>query len=233
MPGTGSDAAFARAAFAAPLARHGIDVVAVEPDPARVVGSYRDALDAAAERHGRILLGGISIGAAVAVDWAREHPLSSCAVLAALPPWTGAPDDAPAALSARITADSLRADGLAAVTDRMRSSSPAWLADTLSRSWRTHGAGLSGALDEAAAYVAPSLAQMRTLNVPVAIAAATDDAVHPLAVAHAWADALPRAVVHTLSLDDLAVDAAALGRTCLAAWDELAGAQSTGRAAGD
>ncbi|NLG55767.1 MAG: alpha/beta hydrolase [Rhodococcus sp.] len=218
MPGTGSDAAFVREAFTAPLARVGVTLIAPEPDPHRVVASYLDALDAAAEQHGQIVLGGVSLGAAVAVNWARTRPEATIAVLAALPPWTGAAEQAPAALSARYTADALRTDGLAEVTARMQASSPPWLARTLTRSWATHGDGLADALEEAAAYIAPTTSELRDVTAPVAIAAAGDDAVHPAAVAEEWATALPRVHVQTLSLSDLATHPSALGHACVDAW---------------
>lgn len=221
LPGTGSDAAFIRDAFTAPLARYGYDLIAIEPDPYRVVGSYLDALDDAAQRWGRILVGGVSIGAAVAIEWARTHPAGAAGVLAALPPWTGEPHDAPAALSARYTAKALHDDGLAAVTERMRASSPTWLADTLTRSWATHGEGLPAALAEAAAYIAPTTNQLREVTAAVGIAAADDDAVHPARVAQTWAQTLPTAAIETLSLNDLAVDPAALGRAAVTAFARL------------
>ena len=86
----------------------GMTVVAVEPDPRGIVASYHAALDAAAA-DGPIAVGGISIGAAVALRWARRNPARAAFVLAALPPWTGASNGAPAAHSARYTATSLRA----------------------------------------------------------------------------------------------------------------------------
>jgi len=86
LPGTGSDADFVARAFTKPLTCRGVRTAAVEPDPRRVVGSYVDALDAAAAQHGRILVGGVSIGAAVALQWAGSHPDHVAGILAAVPP---------------------------------------------------------------------------------------------------------------------------------------------------
>ncbi|QBJ98271.1 alpha/beta hydrolase [Rhodococcus sp. ABRD24] len=223
LPGTGSDADFADRAFNAPLAQVGVQTIAVEPDPRRVVDSYREAMERAARTHGRILVGGVSIGAAVALSWAAENPDRVGAVMAALPPWTGSPRDAPAAASARFTATQLRAHGLDAVTSDMTASSPAWLADELSRSWRSQWPDLPAALDEAAGYHALDEAALARIRTPVGIAAAVDDAVHPITVAEQWAAMLPNAELSTLELREIGADPGVLGRACLAALDRLRG----------
>lgn len=220
LPGTGSDAEFADRAFRAALTQVGVETIAVEPDPRRVVDSYRDAMDRAAAR-GPIIVGGVSIGAAVALEWAAEHPGRVVAVLAALPAWTGSPVDAPAAASAVFTATQLRAHGLDAVTAEMTASSPPWLADELTRSWRAQWPDLPSALEEAAAYHAPDADTLARIPVPVGIAAAVDDAVHPLTVAKEWASALLRAQMSELTLDEIGADPGTLGRGCLAALDRI------------
>ncbi|MFD4294831.1 alpha/beta fold hydrolase [Rhodococcus sp. NPDC058505] len=217
LPGTGSDADFAARAFTAALSQAGVRVIAVDPDPRRVVDSYWDALNAAAARHHRILAAGISIGAAVALDWAAQHPGSAAGVLAALPAWTGDPRDAPAAASAAFTAQRLRADGLEAVIEEMVASSPGWLGIELARSWRSQWPHLPRALDEAARYDALTEDRLAGTPVPVGICAAVDDAVHPIAVARQWVGVLPHAALETVTLDDVGADPAALGRGCLAA----------------
>ena len=111
LPGTGSDDDYLRRVFAGPLERAEATLIAVQPDPDNLLAGYLDALESAAA-DGPIAVGGVSIGAAVAACWALAHPDRTIAVLAVLPPWTGAPADAPAALSARHTAAMLRRDGL-------------------------------------------------------------------------------------------------------------------------
>ena len=140
LPGTGSDDDYLRRVFAGPLERAEATLLAVQPDPDNLLAGYLDALESAAA-DGPIAVGGVSIGAAVAACWALAHPDRTIAVLAVLPPWTGAPADAPAALSARHTAAMLRRDGLESVTAAMRASSPGWLADELARSWRRQWPG--------------------------------------------------------------------------------------------
>lgn len=219
LPGTGSDAHFVDRVFREPLRSRGIDIVAVEPDPRGVVDSYVRAMDAAARR-GPVLVGGVSIGAAVALEWAANHPDLAVGVLAALPAWTGDPRSAPAAASARWTASELRTHGLEAVTAAMAASSPAWLATELTRSWKAQWPDLPSALEEAAGVHALDVDGLRALQVPVGVAAAVDDAVHPLETGRQWAREIPRAALATLSLADIGADPTGLGGSCLAALDE-------------
>lgn len=223
LPGTGSDDDYVYRVFSGPLHDAGAVVIAPPPQPARLVGGYREALDDAA-REGPIALGGVSIGAAVAAAWALAHPGHAVALLAALPPWTGEPDNAPAALAAQETAHQLRRDGLATATAAMRASSPAWLADELTRSWLGQWPALPDAMDEAAAYVAPSSPQLERLTAPMGVVAATDDPIHPLEVALEWVSAAPRAALRVVTLDEFGPDPAVLGAACLAALDDAGGA---------
>ncbi|GBG35836.1 hypothetical protein [Mycobacterium montefiorense] len=216
LPGTGSDDVYVNRAFSGPLRNAGARLVTPAPRPDRLVDGYLSALDDAA-RDGRIAVGGISIGAAVAAAWALAHPGQTVAVLAALPAWAGAPGSAPAALAARYSASQLRADGLAATTAQMRASSPAWLAEELTRSWLAQWPLLPDAMDEAAAYVAPSCDELHKLAAPLGVAAAVDDPIHPLQAGVDWVAAAPRAGLRTVTLDQIGADSAALGAACLAA----------------
>jgi pimeloyl-ACP methyl ester carboxylesterase len=222
LPGTGSDDDYVYRAFAGPLHGVGAVVTTPAPQPARLVASYLEALDDAA-RQGPIVVGGVSIGAAVTAAWALAHPGHAVAVLAALPPWTGAAQSAPAALSARHTAHQLRTEGLVATIAQMRASSPAWLADELTRSWLGQWPELPDAMEEAAGYLAPSIAELERLSVPMGVVGASDDPIHPLEVALEWVSAAPRAALRTVRLDDFGPDPAVLGAACLAALDEAAG----------
>jgi pimeloyl-ACP methyl ester carboxylesterase len=226
LPGSGSDARFVRSTFGPALAARGVALDAVAPRPgADVVAGYRAALDAAAGRPGAFLVGGISLGAHVAAAWAAERaPTGLAGVLLALPAWTGAPDDAPAAAAATATAAQVRAGGLAAAVAAARAGAPSWLADELARAWAGYGAGLADALDAAAAHPAPDLVTLGSLAVPVGVVAVVDDPVHPLVTARAWAQALPRAAIRTTTLAALGADPAVLGRAALLAWQEAAGA---------
>ena len=186
------------------------------PEPERLVDGYQSALDNAA-RTGPIAVGGVSIGAAVAVAWALAHPSRVVGVLAALPAWTGAPNDAPAALAAQHSAHELRRDGLASAIAQMRAGSPAWLADELTRSWVGQWPMLPDAIEEAASYIAPTCDELTTLTVPLGVAAATDDPIHPVEVAFEWVAAAPRAALRTVTLDEMGADPGVLGAACVGA----------------
>jgi pimeloyl-ACP methyl ester carboxylesterase len=157
----------------------------------------------------------------LATRWALAHPERTAAVLAVLPPWSGEPGDAPAALSARHTAAQLRRDGLAATTAAMRTSSPPWLADELARSWGRQWPALPEAMEQAAACVAPTRAELSGLEVPLAVVAADDDPVHPAAVAADWAAWAPRAALRRIRLREFGPNPALLGRACLDALGEI------------
>ncbi|WP_144206390.1 alpha/beta hydrolase [Mycobacterium tilburgii] len=216
LPGTGSDDAYVDRAFSGPLRAAGARPLTPVSRPDRLIDVYLSALDEAA-RAGRIAVGGISIGAAVAAAWALENPGHAVAVLAALPAWAGAPEAAPAALAARYSATALRVDGLAATTAQMHASSPSWLAEELTRSWRAQWPSLPDAMDEAAAYVAPSCDELHSLTAPLGVVAAVDDPIHPLQVGVDWVAAAPRAALRTVTLDQIGADSATLGAACLAA----------------
>ncbi len=216
LPGTGSDDDYVRRAFAGPLRQVGALLAAPPPRPDRLIDGYVAALEDAA-RGGPIAVGGVSIGAAVAIRWALAHPGRTVAVLAALPAWSGAPGEAPAALAARYSASRLRADGLAATTAQMRETSPPWLADELTRSWHAQWPSLPDAMDEAAAYVAPGRTELARLSAPLGVAAAVDDTIHPMQVAVDWVAAAPRAALRTVTLDEMGAKPEALGAACLAA----------------
>jgi pimeloyl-ACP methyl ester carboxylesterase len=216
LPGTGSDHDYITRAFSAPLREAGARLVAPQPQPHQLIDGYLSALDGAA-RHGPIGVGGVSIGAAVAAAWALQHPDRAVAVLAALPAWTGAPGEAVAALAARHSAQQLRQDGLAATTSQMRASSPPWLADELTRSWRGQWPHLPDAMEQASSYVAPTRTDLAHLAVPMGVAAAADDPIHPLDIGLEWAAAAPHSALRTVTLDQIGADPTALGAACLAA----------------
>ena len=207
LPGTGSDEDYLQRAFASPLEQAGAIVVAVPPRPDHLVSGYLQALDEAAAA-GPIAVGGVSIGAAVATRWALANPDRVVAVLAVLPPWTG---------TSRHTAALLRRDGLAATTAAMRSSSPPWLADELARSWSRQWPALPDAMDEAAGYAGPTAAELGRLARPMGVVGASDDPIHPIAVAQQWAAAVPRASLVTVTLERFGPNPAALGVAAVAA----------------
>ncbi|ORA31334.1 alpha/beta fold hydrolase [Mycobacterium aquaticum] len=219
LPGTGSDDDYVYRAFSDALHEVGALLVTPSPQPHRLVDGYREALDDAA-RSGPIAVGGVSIGAVVATAWALAHPGRAVAVLAALPPWTGSPENAPAALLARQSAQLLRREGLAATVAQMRASSPPWLADELTRSWVGQWPTLPDAMEEAAGHTAPDCADLERLTVPLGVVVATDDPVHPAEVGFEWVSAAPRAALRTVTLEEMGAKTGVVGAACVAALQE-------------
>ncbi|NMN99950.1 alpha/beta hydrolase [Gordonia sp. TBRC 11910] len=227
MPGTGSDADYVMRAFGSAATTLGVELVALEPTT-DLAGGYLAALDAAAAHYGPILVGGVSIGASIVTSWALRNAATCAGVLAALPPWSGPPAGSIASVSAAATAAAMRADGLEATIATMTAGSPEWLSAELTRSWRRLYPDLLAQLDAAASFVGPTLAELGTLAVPLAITASTDDLIHPIDVARQWAAAAPRSVLYELPLHTWGVDAALLGDTCARGWLELTGTTASG-----
>ena len=125
-------------------------MVTPPPQPDRLIDGYVSELDNAA-RPAPIVVGGVSIGAAVAADWALAHPGHAQSRY-----WPrcrrgpGSPESAPAALAAGTRRACCAATGWCRPPSQMRASSPPWLADELTRSWvgsmavaaRRHGGGV-------------------------------------------------------------------------------------------
>ena len=218
LPGSGSDEVFLGRVFTAALAAAGVRSVTVRPDPAAVVASGRRALDEAAAEPGPLLVGGVSLGAAVAAGWALEHPGRVSGLLLALPAWWGAPGAAPAAVLATQTANRLRAGGVDGALAEVDAGAPPWLAAELRRAWTRQGPHLAAALDEAAAHVAPTVTELAGVDVPIGVAAAVDDPVHPLAVAEQLVARAPGAQLERLTLAELGADPGSLGRATVRAW---------------
>jgi pimeloyl-ACP methyl ester carboxylesterase len=218
LPGTASDEVFVSSVFAGPLAAVGLDLLAVPPRPGKdLVSDHLAALDLAGE-DGPIVVGGVSLGAHLAAEWALLHPDRCAGVLLAMPAWHGPGGDAPAAVAARTGADTVDALGVEATLAVATEGVAPWLADELRRAWRRHGEGLAPSLRAAAGHPAPDRAQLTRLRVPAGVAACTDDPVHPLAVARSWAAALPFASLGTTTLTALGADREALGRATILAW---------------
>jgi pimeloyl-ACP methyl ester carboxylesterase len=226
LPGTGSDDVFVRSVFEVPLAAVGVRAVTPAPMPGpKLAEAGLAALDACAEP---VLVGGISFGAHLAVEWALRNPTRCAGVLLALPGWHGEPGDAPGAVSARLAASSVRSHGVEGALATAVDGVPDWLAQELTRSWRGYGPGLADSLDAAAGRPAPSQAEQAARAVPAGIAACVDDPVHPAEIAAEWAEALPRAVVRTTRLAIVGVDPEALGRAAVLAWLHAGGRPQPG-----
>lgn len=221
LPGSGSDEVFLRAVFAPALATLGVELVAAVPAPSNVVRAGLQAVDRAAAQPGPLLVGGISLGAAVAASWALAHRGRTEGLLLVMPAWWGDPTGSPAAASARGSAAALRRDGLTRVLAAVASSAPRWVSDELARAWGRYGGGdpvaLAAALETAAGYVAPTEAELAGLDVPVGLVAVTDDPLHPPAVALRATGVLPRAACEQLRLSEVGADPAAAGHAAVRA----------------
>ncbi|HEX5493121.1 MAG TPA: alpha/beta hydrolase [Mycobacteriales bacterium] len=220
LPGTGSTADFVTRAFGPALDAAGLALASADPDPGpRVVHAAFGALDEAAARYDVRLVGGVSLGAQVAVRWAarrtaRRTPLDG--LLLALPAWTGRPG-AVAAASTR-AAGRLRADGLADTLADIRRRAVPWVAEEVIRAWPRYGGALADTLDAAASSPGPDRSELRGIGVPVGLVAFVDDPLHPADVAERWHATLARSSLRRLALADCAPGPAALGHATVAAW---------------
>lgn len=218
LPGTGSDEVFVRSAFCGPVTALGLRMYAPTPRWGRdLVAGYLAELDAAAAQ-GPILVGGISLGAQVAAAWAVRNRARCAGLLVAMPAWCGAPDAAPAARLATVSAQLVVDHGVEEAIRIACHGVPDWLGAELTRSWRRYGAGLAASLAAAAHEPAPAAEELRGLDVPAGVGCCTDDPVHPVAVAEQWAAALPTAALRKTTLDAVGADAAALGRAAVLAY---------------
>ncbi|MCR5976302.1 alpha/beta hydrolase [Gordonia jinghuaiqii] len=221
IPGTGSDADHVTRAFGAAATSLGVDLIALDP-ASPLVERHVESLEQAAAGHRSILVGGVSIGAAIALEWALCRGGTGCAgVFAALPAWSGDAATAVAAGSARATAEALDRDGLEATVAAMAASSPDWLAEELARSWRRLHPDLVDQLRDAARHRSPTPSEIAGLAVPLAIVAAIDDPIHPIDVAREWHAAAPRSTLIELTLDEWGRDPALLGNSCAAGYAGL------------
>ncbi|MDL9947733.1 alpha/beta fold hydrolase [Gordonia sp. ABSL11-1] len=220
MPGTGSDADYVRRAFGPAADESGLTLVALEPSE-RLVADHLRRLDELADVYGPPVVGGVSIGAAIALAWALQNPCGG--VWAALPAWTGDPATAPAAWSATATARALQSDGLEHTIAMMSATSPPWLAAELGRSWRALHPRLLDQLAEAASFRAPGLDDIATLTAPIAVTIAVDDPVHPGQVGRDWATAAPRSSLTEVGLEDWGNDPSILGFACARGWSAMRG----------
>jgi pimeloyl-ACP methyl ester carboxylesterase len=235
MPGSGSDEVFVAAAFTRPLGALGLRLVAPRPAPgASVVAGYLEAFDTAlesdpepdprsgAEPGAGVIVGGVSLGAQVAVCWAADRAARGlrgpAGLLLALPAWTGEPGDAPAAVAARATSEALRRDGLVATVADARANTPEWLGAELARAWTRHGDALAESFETTARTPGPTREQLAGLRVPVGLVGLLDDPVHPIDVARHWQALLPRAALVTTTLTAMGRDPETLGRAAALAW---------------
>jgi len=141
-------------------------------------------------------------------------PIELDGLVLALPAWTGAPGAVAAATAA--SADLVERLGTAAAL-AAAGTAVGWVAAELATAWPAYGDGLAASLRAAAAAPGPTLAELAALPVPAGLVTFAGDPLHPAAVAHEWAAAMPRATVRELPLVAPAADRSVLATTALAA----------------
>jgi pimeloyl-ACP methyl ester carboxylesterase len=188
------------------------DVTTVVVDARGPVDDVVRRLRAAAAASGSevVLAAGVSLGAHAVALWSLEGGLAD-ALLLVMPAWSGAPDDVAALTSS--TADAIEARGRDSVLEEVRALAPDdWVVRELAEGWATYtDAELAAALRSAGVSRAPTRSQLTRLVAPAAVVALADDPMHPEAVAHAWAAAIPRAALETVPRDAPGHDIGALG----------------------
>jgi pimeloyl-ACP methyl ester carboxylesterase len=226
--GVGSSARFLAAAFAAPVLRAGHRLVVYDlrghgaSSPARRPCDHHldvhasDLGAVAASVQGPVaVVGGVSLGAHAAVR-AVTGGTRANAVLACLPAWLGfAPvgDGPHAATAARIAREGI---GPTIAALRADDALAPWLRATLLADYPRHDPGsLEAALCALDGAEAPSVAELRALELPLAVIGWPDDPGHPLAVARRWSDLAPRSALATVTIASLEGQLSRLGRAAV------------------
>ena len=176
---------------------------ASEPDPAPSIASFADDVAALIETlPGPVVLGGISMGAAIATRLAVQRPDLVRALVLVRPAWVT--DAAPANMApnaevgdllSRLPAEDARATFAASATARrLAQAAPDNLASLIGFFDRVPQDGTARLLTRISAD-GPGItpADLRALRVPALICATTEDAVHPAAHAEALASLIPAA----------------------------------------
>ena len=204
--GAGSSADFVRRAFAAPLAEVGYDVVSWDrrTPVESAAGEFADLV----ARSSATLVGGVSVGAILAIGYAIAHPQLD-GMLVALPP--------PPPSTSETDADS--PGDLAEFIGRATRDAVPWVADEIRAAWPAYGLdGLLRELRSAAVANPPAAEELAACQPPVGVVALADDPVHPAAVAEAWRQAMPHAALETVQLHEPAAGVSVIGAAAVRAW---------------
>lgn len=167
---------------------------------------------------GPVAVGGVSAGGHAAVAAVARGAVTVDRAVAALPAWTGraVPGEGPhAAVAAEV-----REHGVAGMVARLRGEDglEPWLRRVLLRDLPAGDTtSVEAALVALDGGLAPTIAELRSLLVPLGVVGWPDDPGHPLAVAEQWAAAAPTATLVTTSIDATTTNQFALGDAMLAA----------------
>ena len=168
------------------------------------------------------IFAGISLGAHAVALWASRAQSQQPLVLA-LPAWTGPPNHV-AAMTTQ-TADQLQEKGIAAYLDDLSGATTAnhvWILDALQRSWGTADAQrLIRQLRTAGQSMAPTHGDLARVVQPTLVIGLTDDPMHPLDVARAWAQSLPRSELVAIKMADVQRCGSLATPSMKAAWQRL------------
>jgi pimeloyl-ACP methyl ester carboxylesterase len=188
------------------------------PDPVdHALPRHVADLAALVDATGARVVGGTSLGAHVAAAYAVSGAALDALLLAA-PGWLGAGAATAAAHAA--VAEEVAAIGAAATLARIAADPavPRWVVIELDRAWPAHHPeSLVAALRAVAADPAPGLDALANVTAPAGVVGLVDDPGHPFAAAEAYAAALRRGALESLTLGEWGERRAILGDAALAA----------------
>ena len=220
LHGAGSDGAFITAAFAAPLARAGYRLIALEDrtgDPELMAARLRTLLT---RRTDIAIVGGVSVGAHAAARWAAHDDRSGRldGLLFVMPAWTGS--DRVTATMTRAAAATLEQTGVHNELVRLRQDKELardWVMDELSRAWPLQADTLADSLLRTAQSRGPYVSELARITSPVGLVALDDDPLHPASVAVAWTRQLKHATLAHVPRHAPAHDRSVIGAAAITA----------------
>lgn len=179
-------------------------------DVVSVMNAFEHYAGPACDQGEHVVVGGISLGAHAAVRWAadrvRRGAVGPSLVIAALPAWTGPPNEV--AYANRHSAQEVRNRGIDGVLQSLSvvDGDATFLLPLLALGWQDYTSDmLAQALDRAATGDAPTPADLRAIDVPTIVASWPGDPLHPDEVAAAWCELLPDAHRVNVTWDAMSV----------------------------
>jgi pimeloyl-ACP methyl ester carboxylesterase len=187
-------------------------------DPAdQALAHHVNDLAALADATGARVVGGTSLGAHVAAAYASGGAAVD-ALLLAIPGWLGTGSLTAAANAA--VAGEIEATGITRTLERIAADPavPRWVVIELERSWPRHdAASLVAAFRAVANDPAPDVRALARVRAPAGVVGLVDDPAHPFDAAEAYAAALARGALESLTLAEWGERRSVLGDAALAA----------------
>ncbi|MDA9913161.1 alpha/beta hydrolase [Candidatus Nanopelagicales bacterium] len=211
--GAGSSGEFLARAF--PADRLGVaDCIYLDDRTGDINRIQENLRSAVQDTDAPVLLGGVSLGAHAAAMVLSDPPSNVVGGLLILPAWSGA--NQPVADLTAIAAEAVRSLGSQGVLQELPTTD--WVTEQLSLAWaRRTDESLVNELATAAEQPGPTLAQLRTIPVPVGLVKLQQDPLHPATVAELWSREIPAASVTQLLRDEPAPDLAVFADAARAA----------------